>query len=109
MHHGDVSPEIAQGLLALKKRIDAAKIPASKLDQTIPVAVWNLREFGKVRRTEAAVHFIAEILGSARRGSPDPAAGLDRRSPGIDGDLRSSECGVRRPAHSAPSSNCATT
>ena len=26
MHHGDVSPEIAQGLLALKKRIDAAKI-----------------------------------------------------------------------------------
>lgn len=24
MHHGDVSPEIAQGLLALKKRIDAA-------------------------------------------------------------------------------------
>ena len=63
MHHGDVSPEIAQGLLALKKRIDAAKIPASKLDQTINVAVWNIREFGKVRRTEAAIHFIAEILG----------------------------------------------
>ena len=38
MHHGDVSPEIAQGLLALKKRIDAAKIPSSKLDQTIHVA-----------------------------------------------------------------------
>ena len=63
MHHGDVSPEIAQGLLALKKRIDAAKIPSSKLDQTINVAVWNIREFGKVRRTEAAIHFIAEILG----------------------------------------------
>ena len=63
MHHGDVSPEIAQGLLALKKRIDAAKIPSSKLDQTIPVAVWNVREFGKVRRTPAAIHFIAEILG----------------------------------------------
>ena len=44
MHHGDVSPEIAQGLLALKKRIDAAKIPSSKLDQTIHVAVWNVRE-----------------------------------------------------------------
>ena len=110
MHHGDVAPEIAQGLLALKKRIDAAKIPASKLDQTIPVAVWNLREFGKVRRTEAAIHFIAEILGRARRGSPDPAAGLVRWSPRIVsprivGDLRSSECGVRRPAHSA---NCGT-
>ena len=63
MHHGDVSPEIAQGLLALKKRIDAAKIPSSKLDQTINVAVWNVREFGKVRRTPAAIHFIAEILG----------------------------------------------
>ena len=63
MHHGEVSPEIAQGLLALKKRIDAAKIPSSKLDQTINVAVWNVREFGKVRRTPAAIHFIAEILG----------------------------------------------
>jgi len=30
MHHGDVSPEIAQGLLALKKRIEAAKILLSK-------------------------------------------------------------------------------
>lgn len=63
MHHGDVSPDIAQGLLTLKKRIDAAKIPSSKLDQTVNVAVWNIREFGKVRRTEAAIHFIAEILG----------------------------------------------
>ena len=44
MHHGDVSPEIADGLLALKKRIEAAKIPPSKLDETINVAVWNIRE-----------------------------------------------------------------
>ena len=29
MHHGDVSPEIAQVLLAFKKRINAAKIPSS--------------------------------------------------------------------------------
>ena len=61
--HGSVSPEIAQGLLALKKRIAAAKIPPPKLDETINVAVWNVREFGKSRRSEAAVHFIAEILG----------------------------------------------
>ena len=47
MHHGDVSPDIAQGLLALRKRIDAAKIPSSKLDQTVNVAVWNIREFGR--------------------------------------------------------------
>jgi hypothetical protein len=63
MHHGDVSPEIAAGLLALKDRIDAAKIPSSKLDETINVAIWNIREFGKVRRTIAAQHYIAEILG----------------------------------------------
>ena len=63
MHHGDVSPQIAQGLLALQKRITAAKIPPSKLDETINVAVWNIREFCKVHRTEAAIHFIAEILG----------------------------------------------
>jgi len=63
MHHGDVSPEIAAGLLALKKRIDAAKIPPSQLDQTINVAIWNIREFGKKRRTLPAIHYIAEILG----------------------------------------------
>ena len=50
MHHGDVSPQIARGLLALKTRIAAAKIPPSKLDETINVAVWNIREFGNVRR-----------------------------------------------------------
>ena len=63
MHHGAVSPQIAQGLLALKTRIAAAKISPSKLDETINVAAWNIREFGKVRRTEAAIHYIAEILG----------------------------------------------
>jgi hypothetical protein len=63
MHHGDVSPQIAQGLLALRKRITAADIPPSKLDETINVAVWNIREFGKVHRTEAAIHYIGEILG----------------------------------------------
>jgi hypothetical protein len=63
MHHGDVSPEIAAGLIELKKRIDAAKIPSSKLDESINVAIWNIREFGKKRRTDAAIHYIAEILG----------------------------------------------
>ena len=62
MHHGDVSPEIASGLLALKKRIDASKIPPSKLDETINIAVWNIREFGKKARTLPAIHYIAEIL-----------------------------------------------
>ena len=63
MHHGSVSPEVAQGLLALKKRIAAAKIPPSKLDETINIAVWNIREFGKKKRLESSLHYIAEILG----------------------------------------------
>lgn len=63
MHHGPVSAELARGLLALKRRIDAARIPPSQLDETINVAVWNIREFGKVRRSLAAIHYIAEILG----------------------------------------------
>ena len=63
MHHGPVSPEIAAGLLVLRERIAAAKIPPSKLDESINIAVWNIREFGKVHRTEPAIHYIAEILG----------------------------------------------
>lgn len=63
MHHGNVSPEIANGLLALKKRIAAANIPSSKLDESINFAIWNIREFGKKPRTEAAIHYIAELLG----------------------------------------------
>ncbi len=63
MHHGQVTPEIARGLLALKKRIAAAKVPSSKLDESINVAVWNIREFGKKRRLLSSLHYIAEIIG----------------------------------------------
>lgn len=63
MNHGKVSAEIAEGLLALRKRIDAAEIPSSKLDESINIATWNIREFGKGRRTKASIHYIAEILG----------------------------------------------
>ncbi len=63
MNHGNVSKEIAAGLLALQQRIAAAKIPSSKIDETLNIATWNIREFGKVRRSVAAIHYIAEILG----------------------------------------------
>lgn len=43
--HGSVSPEIAAGLLVQGERIKAAKIPRSKLDKSINVTVWNIREF----------------------------------------------------------------
>ncbi|MCC7176481.1 MAG: endonuclease/exonuclease/phosphatase family protein [Bryobacterales bacterium] len=63
MNHGTVSKQIAAGLLALQQRIEAARIPSSKLDETLNIATWNIREFGKKARTEAAVHYIAEIIG----------------------------------------------
>ena len=63
MNHGNVSPQIAKGLLALKERIAAAKIPSSKLDETLNLATWNIREFGKRKRSVPAIHYIAEILG----------------------------------------------
>jgi hypothetical protein len=63
MFHGDVSQQIASGLLALQERIKAAKIPSSKLDETLNIATWNIREFGKKARSEAAIHYIAEIIG----------------------------------------------
>ena len=63
MFHGKISAEIAKGLKVLRRRIEAAKIPSSKLDETLNIATWNIREFGKARRTDAAIHYIAEILG----------------------------------------------
>lgn len=63
MDHGDISKELARGLLALQQRIGAAQIPSSKLDESINIATWNIREFGKKQRSEAAIHYIAEILG----------------------------------------------
>lgn len=63
MDHGNIPLEIARGLKVLQQRIEAAKIPPSRLDERILLATWNIREFGKSRRTEAAVHYIAEVLG----------------------------------------------
>ena len=63
MFHGNVSVQIAKGLRELQKRIQAARIPPSKLDETLNLATWNIRDFGKKKRSEAAVHYIAEIIG----------------------------------------------
>jgi hypothetical protein len=63
MNHGTVSPEIAKGLKVLRSRIAKAKIPSSKLDESLNVATWNIREFGKKARSDAAIHYIAEIIG----------------------------------------------
>ncbi|UTW63445.1 endonuclease/exonuclease/phosphatase family protein [bacterium SCSIO 12741] len=63
MYHGRLDYYTSLGLRELKKRINDAGIPSSKLDETINLATWNIREFGKKRRRKASIHFIAEILG----------------------------------------------
>jgi endonuclease/exonuclease/phosphatase family metal-dependent hydrolase len=63
MEHGNLDINTAKGLDVLRQRIKAAKIPSSKLDETINIATWNIREFGKVKRLKPSVHFIAEVLG----------------------------------------------
>jgi hypothetical protein len=47
MHHGTISKPIADGLIALRGRIEKGGIPSSKLDVTLNLATWNIREFGK--------------------------------------------------------------
>ena len=63
MNHGTISKEIARGLKVLQHRITLAGIPPSKLDASINIATWNIREFGTKPRQEASLHFIAEIIG----------------------------------------------
>jgi len=62
MDYSGITPEIAKGLQELRTRIERAKIPSSKLDETINVATWNIREFGRKKRTTAAIYYLAEIL-----------------------------------------------
>ena len=55
MHYGEPAPHIAQGLIELRKRIDATEIPSSALDESLNVATWNIREFGRKPRLEASI------------------------------------------------------
>jgi hypothetical protein len=63
MFHGRLNEATATGLKKLRARIDEAAIPSSRLDETIILATWNIREFGRRRRSARAIHYIAEILG----------------------------------------------
>ena len=62
MFHGTISADLAKKLKILRARIDAAEIPSSKLDESLNIAAWNIRDFGKKPRTPEAIHMIAEIL-----------------------------------------------
>lgn len=63
MFHGDIDAETAAGLVELRSRIAASDIPSSKLDETINIASWNVREFGRRPRKSKSLHYIAEIIG----------------------------------------------
>lgn len=63
MHHGEISVEIAKGLKELRQQIEESEIPSSKLDETLNLATWNIRHFGRKPRKDASLHYIAEIMG----------------------------------------------
>lgn len=62
MKHGKLTKSTALSLRVLRKRIKKAGIPSSKLDESINIATWNIREFGRRPRMAASIHYIAEIL-----------------------------------------------
>ena len=63
MHHGSLDQATARGLKELRRRIRKASVPPSSLDERIILATWNIREFGRRRRRDDAIHYIAEIMG----------------------------------------------
>jgi hypothetical protein len=63
MHHGKITKAVARGLRELQQRIERANIPSSRLDETLLIATWNVREFGRRKRLAASLHYIAEIIG----------------------------------------------
>lgn len=59
MLHENISPHIAEGVKKLRERIE---VDSPILDETINIATWNIREFGKKPRDEISIHYIAEVL-----------------------------------------------
>lgn len=62
MDHSVLNTDELNGLKVLRKRIEAASIPASKLDESINIATWNIRHWGQKKRKRCSLHYIAEIL-----------------------------------------------
>lgn len=62
MDYSNINADTAQRLKLLNERIVNSKIPSSKLDESLNIATWNIRDFGKKRRSNDAILFIAQIL-----------------------------------------------
>jgi endonuclease/exonuclease/phosphatase family metal-dependent hydrolase len=61
-YHGPLPPALARSLRVLRRRIQAAAIPASVAGKTLNLAAWNIRELGKQPRRKESLHYLAEIL-----------------------------------------------
>lgn len=62
MDYSGITPTQARRLLKLQARIEESNIPASALDESLNIATWNIRDFGRSARTEDGILYIAEIL-----------------------------------------------
>jgi endonuclease/exonuclease/phosphatase family metal-dependent hydrolase len=60
--HSKLRKSELKALKTLRSRIKAAKIPSSKLDESINIATWNIRHWGQKARKRCSLHYIAEIL-----------------------------------------------
>ncbi len=62
MRHGRLKKETAKKIRKIRDRIDEAQIPSTKVDENLIIGTWNIREFGKKKRSQDAIHLIAEII-----------------------------------------------
>ncbi len=65
MRHGNLDRDTALGLKELRRRLEADgnRVPPSILDETMNLATWNIREFGRRPRLPKSLHYIAEVIG----------------------------------------------
>ncbi len=62
MDYDDLSIDTLKRLKLLIDRIKESGVPSSTLDESINIATWNIRDFGKKPRSDDAIVFIAQIL-----------------------------------------------
>ena len=62
MDYTGIGTDTARRLKLLIERIDETDIPSSSLDESLNIATWNIRDFGKTRRSDDAILFIAQLL-----------------------------------------------
>jgi endonuclease/exonuclease/phosphatase family metal-dependent hydrolase len=60
--HSNLNKSELKTLKTLRGRIATAKVPSSKLDESINIATWNIRHWGQKKRKRVSLHCIAEIL-----------------------------------------------